>query len=224
MFSFVSFSMNLTFFHILLVSLCSLFHTYLIFLCAYFYIIWTQPIIFLVCKDQSKVFLPPASKGWGKVMFWHVSVLPQICLSTGGGVSPQSSWGGGQVQPGGSGPAGRDWGSGPAGGGQVQQGGSVLSPARGVRSSQGGGGVRSSWQGGGQVQQGGSGPGGGGVRSSRGGVRQVQLGGGSGPASGGGGSAKIGQQKEYSLHGGWYASCVHAGGLSCCIYYCTKNV
>ena len=33
----------------------------------------------------------------------------------------------------------------------------------------------------------------------------------------GGGSAKIGQQNEYSLHGGRYASCVHAGGLSCCI-------
>ena len=29
----------------------------------------------------------------------------------------------------------------------------------------------------------------------------------------GGGSAKIGQQNEYSLHGGRYASCVHAGGL-----------
>ena len=33
--------------------------------------------------------------------------------------------------------------------------------------------------------------------------------------AGGGGSAKIGQQNEYSLHGGRYASCVHAGGLSC---------
>ena len=31
----------------------------------------------------------------------------------------------------------------------------------------------------------------------------------------GGGSAKIGQQNEYSLHGGQYASCIHAGGLSC---------
>ena len=30
-----------------------------------------------------------------------------------------------------------------------------------------------------------------------------------------GGSAKIGQQNEYSLHGRQYASCVHAGGLSC---------
>ena len=28
------------------------------------------------------------------------------------------------------------------------------------------------------------------------------------------GGTQLGQQKEYSLHGGWYASCVHAGGLS----------
>ena len=28
------------------------------------------------------------------------------------------------------------------------------------------------------------------------------------------GGTQVGQQKEYSLHGGWYASCVHAGGLS----------
>ena len=41
-------------------------------------------------------------------------------------------------------------------------------------------------------------------------------GGGSGPAaSGGGGSANIAQHREYLLHGGRYASCVHAGGLSC---------
>ena len=31
----------------------------------------------------------------------------------------------------------------------------------------------------------------------------------------GGGGTRSGQQKEYSLHGGRYASCVHAGGLSC---------
>ena len=30
-----------------------------------------------------------------------------------------------------------------------------------------------------------------------------------------GGDTQLGQQKEYSLHGGRYASCVHAGGLSC---------
>ena len=33
---------------------------------------------------------------------------------------------------------------------------------------------------------------------------------------GGGGGTQEGQQKEYSIHGGRYASCVHAGGLSCC--------
>ena len=43
-----------------------------------------------------------------------------------------------------------------------------------------------------------------------------QLGvGGVQPGGGVWGSAKIGQQNEYSLHGGRYASCVHAGGLSC---------
>ena len=30
-----------------------------------------------------------------------------------------------------------------------------------------------------------------------------------------GGGTQLGQQKEYSLHGGRYASCVHAGGLPC---------
>ena len=29
------------------------------------------------------------------------------------------------------------------------------------------------------------------------------------------GGTQLGQQKKYSLHGGQYASCVHAGGLSC---------
>ena len=33
------------------------------------------------------------------------------------------------------------------------------------------------------------------------------------------GGTRVGQQKEYSLHGGRYASCVHAGGLSCLIYF-----
>ena len=61
------------------------------------------------------------------------------------------------------------------------------------------------------------------VRSSRGG------GGGSGPAGGegwvrssrgeGGGSAKIAQHRKYLLHGGRYASCVHAGGLSCFLWF-----
>ena len=31
------------------------------------------------------------------------------------------------------------------------------------------------------------------------------------------GGTQLRQQKEYSLHGRWYASCVHAGGLSCLV-------
>ena len=79
----------------------------------------------------------------------------------------------------------------------------------------GGGSGQSSWggvqssQGDGSVQLGG-----GGGQSSWGGQssrrRSVQPGG-----SAGGGSAKIGQQNEYSLHSRRYASCVHAGGISC---------
>ena len=41
------------------------------------------------------------------------------------------------------------------------------------------------------------------------------------------GGTQLGQQKEYSLHGGRYASCVHTGGLSCFIYirstHCEKG-
>ena len=48
---------------------------------------------------------------------------------------------------------------------------------------------------------------GGGGQSSRGGVRSSR--------GWGRGSAKIWQQKELLLRGGRYASCVHAGGLSC---------
>ena len=35
------------------------------------------------------------------------------------------------------------------------------------------------------------------------------------PVRSGWGGTQVGQQKEYSIHGGRYASCVHAGGLSC---------
>ena len=93
------------------------------------------------------------------------------------------------------------------GGGQSsQQGGGWVSPARGV---------------GGQSSQGVSPAGGVGGQSSRGGG-SVQPGGGQSSRGGSvswggqlGGSAKIGQQNEYSLHGGQYAYYVHAGGLSC---------
>ena len=92
----------------------------------------------------------------------------------------------------------------------LSTGGGGSGPAGGGSDPATGGGVRSSWGGGGQVQL-----------PLLGG--QVQLpGGGSGPAgggqvklAGGGGSAKIEQHREYLLHGGRYASCVHAGGLSC---------
>ena len=56
----------------------------------------------------------------------------------------------------------------------------------------------------------------GGVSPAREGVSPAGGGGWFSPAAGGeGGSAKIGQQNEYSLHGGRYASCVHVGELSC---------
>ena len=48
------------------------------------------------------------------------------------------------------------------------------------------------------------------VRYPPGGVTRVRY-----PPGGGG--TRVGQQKEYSLHGGRYASCVHAGGLSCSV-------
>ena len=99
------------------------------------------------------------------------------------------------------------------------------------RGGGGGGGVRSSGgvsQGGGQVQLpggvgqiqpgGGSGPAGRGGSGPAGGGGQVQLAGGGGGVRSswwGGGSAKIEQHREYLLHGGRYASCIHAGGLSC---------
>ena len=75
------------------------------------------------------------------------------------------------------------------------------------RLSRGGEGGQSS-RGGGSADRGvgqpGGGQPGGGQSAGRGGVSQLA----------GGGSAKIGQQND-SLHGGRYASCVHAGGLSC---------
>ena len=38
------------------------------------------------------------------------------------------------------------------------------------------------------------------------------------PKPGPDGGTLVGQQKEYLLHGGWYASCVHAEGLSCFLF------
>ena len=98
--------------------------------------------------------------------------------------------GGGQVQPAGGG----------GGSGQSARGGSGPASGGGVRSSQGGsgqsadgGGVRSSrWGGGCQVQPVG------GVRSSRRGVIH-----------------RPGGDQHLAPSCGRYASCVHAGGLSC---------
>ena len=95
-----------------------------------------------------------------------------------------------------------------------------------------GGGGQSADSAGGEVSQlGGSASQGGVGQSARGGQSAdsaggvSQLGGGQsarGVSWGRGESAKIGQQNEYSLHGGQYASCIHTGGLSCftCFHYC----
>ena len=39
------------------------------------------------------------------------------------------------------------------------------------------------------------------------------------PGQDGGGGTQLGQQKENSLHGARYASCVHAGGLYCLLLF-----
>ena len=90
-------------------------------------------------------------------------------------------------------------------------------PQGGGQSADSGGGVRSSW--GGQVQPGG-------VRSRWGGGGQVQLvGGGSCIARGGGQVQPVGGVRSSqqggggSLYGRRYASCIHAGGLSCLSYF-----
>ena len=94
-------------------------------------------------------FLPPASEGWGKVMF-------SVCSHLGGGYP------------------------------SLQHYPECHGAARGGYP----------------------------VRSSRGGGYPGQ---GGYPAGGtlAGGGTQLGQHREYLLHGGRYASCVHAGGLSC---------
>ena len=110
---------------------------------------------------------------------------------------------GGSVQAGGVGQSSGGVSPAGGGGGSVQPGGWV-SPAGG--SVQPGGWV--SPAGGGQSSRGGS--------VQPGGGQSVGGWGGSGQsANRGEGSAKIGQQNEYSLHSAQYASCVHVGGLSC---------
>ena len=132
-------------------------------------------------------------------------VCPSVCPQGGRG----GQWGGGVGQPGGRGVSHGGGGSavGGRGGSAGGRGGSV-------------GGRGGSAMGGkvGQVQPGGRG--GSGPAGGRGGSGPAMGGGrgGSGPA-GGGGSAKIAQHRKYLLHGRRYASCVHAGGLSCCLRF-----
>ena len=38
-----------------------------------------------------------------------------------------------------------------------------------------------------------------------------------------GGGYQVGQHREYLLHGGRYASCVHAGGLSCLLCFSVRT-
>ena len=104
-----------------------------------------------------------------------------------------------------------------------------LSAPRGVGVSWGSqpGGV-SQGMGGGQLG-GGVQPGGSARRGSAGGFGSAGgvswVGGGGQPklcVSGGGGGTQLGQQTEYSLHGGQYASCVHAG-LSCSTFVFDTN-
>ena len=80
--------------------------------------------------------LPPASEGWGKVMF-------SVCSHLGGGGLGQSAdgGGGGQVQPGGGGQVSQPT---EGGGGQVSQ----PTGGGGVRSSRGRGGQSAGWGGG----------------------------------------------------------------------------
>ena len=132
-------------------------------------------------------------------MFWHSSVLPShpsICLSTGGGYPypimlcniSQNAMG----QPLGGYPARSSRGG-------TLVGGTLLRvpcgevPRSGTPPGQ---------------DRGGTLPGGTQVRyppSAKFPPRQGQEGGGT----------QLGQHREYLLHGGRYASCVHAGGLSC---------
>ena len=94
-------------------------------------------------------------------------------------------------------------------GGSASQGGQLAQP--GGSASQGGS-VSRGWGSAGSAGAGGQPAGG---RSVSWGVSQPGGSAGGGVSQPGGRSAKIGQQNEYSLHSGWYASCVHAGGLSC---------
>ena len=186
-----------------------------------------------MCLNTSKyIFLPPAYGVRGKVMFWQASVLPSIHLSVhrggsgtprGGPGTPQGGPGtprGVRVPPGGSGyPPG---GPGTPRGVRVPPlgwGGQVWVPPGGVRSGYPPGGLGTPR--GGQVPPRGLGtpPGGPGTPQ---GVRSGYPPRGSGPGTPQGGVRVPtppggwvrSSRGEGGQHGGWYASCVHAGGLS----------
>ena len=46
---------------------------------------WVVSFFQRKCSHEKRASLPPAYVVRGKVMFWHASVHPSICLSTGGG-------------------------------------------------------------------------------------------------------------------------------------------
>ena len=175
--------------------------------------------------------LPTAYVVRGKVMFWHVSVHPSVCPQ-GGGVR-HLAWGEhDQVQTGGGYPSQVWWGectpamsSGGGGGG---------TPAR----SEGGTPARSDGGYTSQVQQGvphlvGTTP----ATTARGYPGQVWWGvpqpgprWGVPPQPGmASPPARVlpppgtGQQMQYLIRRGRYASCVHAGGLSCICIHLTQN-
>ena len=134
-------------------------------------------------------------------MFWHVSVHPSICLSTGGVPVSHNAL---QHFPECHGAAGGGTLPGPAGGGYPARSSLGGYPGWGATLAGGGtlaGGVP--WPGG--YPDGGY-PGQGGTLA-----RGVPWPGGY-PGRGG---TQLGQHRGYLLHGGRYASCVHAGGLSC---------
>ena len=187
--------------------------------------------------------LPPAYVVRGKVMFWHASVLPSIHLSVHGGGVPIShnalqhfpechEAAGGGVPRSGYPPGGYQGPGTPPGGGVPRSGyppGGYWGPGTppggywgpGTPPPRGGTEVRVPPPGGGTEVRVPPTGGGGGTEvrvPPRGGYRGPGTPPGGVPRSGyppGGGGTRVGQQKEYSLHGGRYASCVHAGGLSC---------
>ena len=175
------------------------------------------------CRYVLKVLLPQCEKSWWVILSWNSQLLPPayvvrregnsftlfVCPHLGGvpishnalqhfpecheavgGVPrpplPQGGYLTGYPPGGVPGPPGGTWPGTPPRGYPDPPGGTWPGTPRGVRVPPGGGGVPD-WV------------------HTRGGGTWTPPGGGT----------QVGQHKEYSLHGGRYASCVHAGGLSC---------